>query len=108
MFRYILNYIRDESRDIRDRLYVLFTSIGLIALVLVFFTGLFAGEQIRDMVAIALGFVFFLWIFIRSLKKNRIRQASNIMAFVIVFGILPFTFFTGGGIIAACRSGFSL
>ena len=89
--------IDDERRDIRERLYILFTIVGVATLLIISIVGLFIGEHITDLLAMFGGTVLFFLIFLYSVKRNRIRQATNLMAAVIVFVVLPFTFFTGGG-----------
>lgn len=98
-FRKVIDAIQDKKRDIQERLLLLISVIALIALFTVFIGGLFLGENPAGEVVIGAGFILFLLIIYLSMKYNRLRLGAAVSCSVIIFVILPLTFFTSGGIL---------
>ena len=87
-----------SERDIRERIYILLTIVANVAMVLAFLCGLIFGETMADVIGLGLAAVFFMVVNVLSIHFNKIELGASIIAAVIVFVILPFIFFTGGGI----------
>ncbi len=102
MIRRWLHIIKDKDRDIRERLFVLLSSIALIALLLVIIIGFVLGESPTDLLILSLFFVFCTGIVVWSIFLDMIQIGSCIVAAVATIILLPFTYFTGGGIRGGC------
>ncbi len=94
----IIAAVRDESRPVQERLFILLASLALTAIAAVAIVGLFIGETIPDIIMLASGFFIFLILVIYAVKKKKISLVANIIAAIIIFLLMPLTFFTGGGI----------
>ena len=94
----ILQAIRDEKRSVHERLFILLATNALIALLLVLVIVIVMGSDLLLIAAIASAFILFLSLVVFGVKKHRVNLTAWIIAFVLIFGILPLTFFTGGGI----------
>ncbi|MBQ7564188.1 MAG: DegV family EDD domain-containing protein [Lachnospiraceae bacterium] len=97
-FRKVLDTIADTKRDIQERLLLLISLIALVALFTVFVGGLFLGENAASEIVIGIGFLVFLLIIYFSVRYNRLRLGAAVSALVIIFAVLPLTFFTSGGV----------
>ncbi|MBO6215360.1 MAG: DegV family EDD domain-containing protein [Lachnospiraceae bacterium] len=96
--RSIIRHFTDENRDVRDRLFYLFTMIALVALFAAFVMGLFLEESMEDVLILGQALVLFTVFFIVALVTDKTRLLSEISAFVITFIVMPVSFFTGGGV----------
>ncbi len=94
------SYLDDSSIPIRDRTYVLFSLTYFGAMIASAIVGIFLQESVSSTLSsfgiIIVSTVFLLWI----VKKNKIRAAKLIIAFLMVFFFQPVMFFTKGGLSA--------
>ncbi|MCR4655449.1 MAG: DegV family EDD domain-containing protein [Lachnospiraceae bacterium] len=94
----LLGVVNDKNKDIQERLLMLVTLIAIVALIAVFIGGLFVGETVGGEIVIGLAIVVFGLIIYFSARHNKLRTGANISSLMIVFLVIPFTFFTSGGI----------
>ncbi|HAG69401.1 MAG TPA: fatty acid-binding protein DegV, partial [Lachnospiraceae bacterium] len=97
--RDLFGIVNDKKRDIQERLMLLTTLIALVALFAVFIGGFFVGETLGGEIVIGSAIVIFALIVYFSARYNKLRLGANICSVIIVFAVIPFTFFTSGGII---------
>ena len=95
----LLGIVNDKKRDIQERLLLLTALIALIALFAVFVGGFFVGENLGGQIVIGAAIIVFAFIIYLSARFNRLRLGADICAFIIVFLVIPFTFFSSGGIV---------
>lgn len=98
MVKTLISAIKDRKRDIHDRLFMLLAAIALIALYLAVIIGIFLGENVADLILLLSGGTFSLLLFAVLFKFDKVRIAANIIGSLLVFAIMPLTFFTSGGI----------
>ncbi len=99
IIRDMIKLVQDEEHDIQERLLVLITLIAFIALFIVFLGGIFVGENIGGQIVVGAALIAFGLIIYFSLKKNAFRLGAILCSFIIVFIIMPLTFFTSGGVL---------
>ncbi len=95
--RKFLRMIWDEKRPVRERSFILLTGVALIALFLSFVGGFVIGESPADILVLGVGFIVFASLTYGALKFKMLESASVFASFLIIFGLLPLTFITGGG-----------
>ena len=61
-------------------------------------SGVVAGENGKNLIAMTLAFVLFLGIVYFTIRFQKIQLGAVIIAFLIIFFVLPFNFLTSGGI----------
>ena len=88
----------DNNRPINERLFVRMATIALDALFLSAIAGIFIGENERDIIVLFASFLIYIPIYVLSIRYNKINTAANVTAILIVFFLLPLTFFMGGGV----------
>ncbi len=98
MIKKCLKIIIDKDRDIRERLFVLLAYMALMALLAVIVVGIVIGESTADILLLTMFFVFCLGIVSGSVYLDIIQIGACIIATVATVILLPFAYFTGGGI----------
>lgn len=88
----------DNNRSINERLFVRMATLALDALFILTISGMIIGENKTDIIVLICSFLGFLPIYILSVIYNKLSFAANLTAFLIIFVLLPLTFFMGGGI----------
>ncbi len=96
--RDLLGIANDKKRDIQERLILMVSLIAVVALFIVFVGGFFLGETAGGEIVIGASLACFSLVIFLSAKYNKLRLGADICAFVIAFMVVPFTFFTSGGI----------
>ena len=94
----MIEAIRDCSRTRQERMYRLLVMLGLIGLAAGIIAGAVAGENINNLIAMTLAFVFIFGTVYFSIRYHRIQLGAVIIATLIIYFVLPFNFLTGGGI----------
>ena len=93
----IRKYIFDPTVDIRDRAFMLFSILVLIALFAAIPCGLIMKEPLSATLSTLVGAILFsLYVYI-AFRKCRIARARVVLSVVVVFVFLPMMFFTNGG-----------
>lgn len=96
----LIRSIKDRDLDLQERLFRLLGSIGLCGLAAGIIYSIVIGEHFKGIIMLAIAFMFFVSVFWFSLKFHQIQLGATIVAFVIIFVLLPFTFLTSGGMYA--------
>ena len=94
----ILGAIRDHNLDMQERLFRLLLTIGLTGLAIGILGGTLAGESIENIVSMTIAFVVIFMITVAAVKTRRIQLGASIIGAIVVYGVLPYNFFTTGGI----------
>ena len=96
---YQLNrYIYDETVNIRDRAFIVFSVTVLFALFIAVPCGIIMHEPIMATVATFVGAVVFALYVGICVKLRRINRARIAISIILVFIFLPVMFFTNGGV----------
>lgn len=92
------DYLFDSSINIKERTFMMFSIVVLIALFLAIPSGLIMREPVTATVSTIIGTVFFSVYVFFSFTKNRISQAKIVISIILIFVFLPVMFFTNGGV----------
>ena len=90
--------ITDHNLDMQERVFRLIMTLGLIGLAIGIISGIIAGENLFNTVAIIIGFVILFFVTVFSVRKHHIQTGAVIVSAVIMYVVLPYNFFTTGGI----------
>ncbi|MDY5576035.1 MAG: DegV family protein [Lachnospiraceae bacterium] len=90
--------IGDCNRSRQERMYRLMVMLGLIGLAVGILSGALAGENISNLVAISIAFIVLSGITYFTIRFHKIQLGAVLIAFSIIFIVLPFNFLTSGGI----------
>ncbi len=93
----VKNYVYDTSVSIKDRTFVIFSMLMLLALLAAVPCGLIMHEPISATLSTLAGFILFSLYVIYAFLNDRIEQAKDVISVVVVFIFLPVMFFTNGG-----------
>ncbi len=92
------DYIYDSSIPVKDRSFMLFSTVVLFALFTAIPTGLIMREPLFATIATALGAVIFTVFVIIAYRKRVIDKARLYISVILIFVFLPAMFFTNGGV----------
>ncbi|MCR5121170.1 MAG: DegV family EDD domain-containing protein [Ruminococcus sp.] len=90
--------IRDENRPMQERLFMLLGSLALAAMAAIVVIGLITGDDPVDLMTISACFAVFLILMLIAGKTKKYGPVSVIVSFILIFVLMPVTFFSGGGI----------
>ncbi len=96
--RNLIRMIRDEKRPMKERMFLLLSSVALTAILFTIVAGIIIGERIEDITILSVGFILFLVLTVVAVKSKKLDVVSVISSLYIILALLPPTFFTGGGI----------
>ncbi len=98
VFENIRRVLYTDEYDFQEKLFVLLTTIAEIVVLLVFLFDIMLKENPTEIAV--LGFAAFMSpiISIIALKKHKIKISASIICFLVIFLIMPVTFFCGGGL----------
>lgn len=94
----MLQAIMDCNRSRQERMFRLLVMIGLIGLAAGIVSGVVAGENIKNLLAMIFAFVLIFGITYFTINYHKIQLGAAIIAFLIIYFVLPFNFLTSGGI----------
>lgn len=94
----ILGFIGDPSRNFKDRVFMVFTMVTDLVILLAAIGDIILGESIVEIVSLLLLVVITPIGTLISIKRDRVAIAVRIIVVLIVFVMLPIVFFFGGGI----------
>ena len=92
------SYIYDQSIDIKDRSFMVFSITVLAALFAAIPCGLIMREPLMATLSTVAGTIFFTIYLVISVNTNTIKQARIVISVILVFAFLPGMFFTNGGV----------
>lgn len=94
----LIQAIGDGSRSRQERMYLLLVTLGLLGLAAGIVSGALAGENIDNLLAMVMGFAVIFGIVFFTIRYRKIQLGAVIIAFLIIYFVLPFNFLTSGGI----------
>ena len=94
----LIRAIRDENRSVHERMFILLASIALTAMFIVFIVEIFIDNSMKTALMVGIAFIVFLPIVFFGIKSGKFNIAAGIVALMVILGLLPMTFFYGGGI----------
>ena len=94
----MIQAIMDHNLDMQERLFRLLLSIGLSGLAVGIVGGMIAGESVANIVSMMIAFLIILLITVFSIKTHRIQIGAVLIGAIIIYIVLPYNFFTTGGI----------
>ena len=92
------NYLFDDSVNIKDRSFIVFSVTVLFALFIAIPCGIIMQEPFMATISTFIGAVLFTLYVGISVKLKRLDQARITISIVLVFVFLPAMFFTNGGV----------
>ncbi|MBO4338037.1 MAG: response regulator, partial [Lachnospiraceae bacterium] len=94
----LAGFIMDDTRPMRDRLFMLLVVSSISTMAVMFFVGIVIGESATDLITLGAGVVLFFIMSVIALKYNLIKILTPVAALILILIVMPVTFFTGGGI----------
>ncbi len=88
----------DENMSRQERLFRSLVMMGLGGILIAIIAGIFAGENLENLLFMSGVFVVLTGITIFSIRFRKIQQGAALAAALIIYVVLPLNFFTGGGI----------
>lgn len=93
----IAAFIRDPEQNFEERLFVLLPMLSEVGLFIVFVGDIICGEHILEILTLLGTLISNPIIVYVCLKWHKVELGSRIIAFLVVFVIMPVVFFFGGG-----------
>ncbi len=93
-----ISAIWDCNRSRQERMFRLLVMLGLIGLMAGTVAGVPAGGKISNLIVMMVVFVIVLGIVYYAIHYQKIQRGAVMIAFLIIYFVLPFNFLTGGGI----------
>ena len=93
-----LGSIRDRSLNLQERLFRLLVMIGLFGLAVEIIDGIMTGDDIMSTILLSITLVLFLCIYFFATHFHKIQLGAVIIAFALIFAVLPYVFLTSGAI----------
>lgn len=94
----LIQAIGDCKKSRQERMFILLVMLGLIGLAAGIVSGLVSGENINNVVVMILAFALLFFITYFTIRFQKIQLGAVIIAFLIIYFVLPYNFLTGGGI----------
>ncbi|MCR5701665.1 MAG: DegV family EDD domain-containing protein [Lachnospiraceae bacterium] len=98
LLRRLKNRIIESDLELHDKLFVLLSGVALLALIIIFFVGIIIGETGTDLLMLGGAILIAGLLSMFAIVKRKIGIMAGLFSFIIVFFLLPVTFFTGGAI----------
>ena len=98
LIKKMVDAIRDPERDFQERIFLIYSVISEIAVLVALAGDLFIGENIGEVITLVAVLVTVAVLTVWGLLKNRIRVASLTLLLGTIFLVLPALFFFGGGV----------
>lgn len=98
----------EPSLSLQERMFRLLMSMGLLALAIGIITGILNGEDALSTLSLCAAFVLFGSITFVSIRYHKIQFGAVVTGVLILFIVMPFNFFTTGGIYGGASSWFLL
>ncbi len=98
LLRKFARLVQGDKYDFRDRQFIMLTGMIEVALFIVLVADIILGENIVEIMVIAVGFVAAPIYNYYLIRAGKIRFCRVIVVVAAIFVILPVTFFFGGGV----------
>ncbi len=93
-----LALLNDDSSPVRDRIFILLASVSLIGLLVLTVNGFIIGESAASLIIMTVCFFLFLGLTVFGVKYRYLNIMAPLMAIITSCVLVPFIFFTGGGV----------
>lgn len=93
-----LNNLQDSNIPQRERMYRLMTTVGLFALFVAFCAGMFLESNLVAPLLILTAWMLLFLLVRYTIRANRISLGIMLIATLLLFLLIPLSFFTGGGL----------
>ncbi|MCR4923032.1 MAG: DegV family EDD domain-containing protein [Lachnospiraceae bacterium] len=97
-FNYLNEVIKDHNMNLSDRVFIIFTAISELSLILALLGDIIFKEDIHEIIVLFILTLFIPLIVITGLKRGNMRLTIAILVSGLVFIIIPVIFFFGGGL----------
>ena len=97
VIRKFIDYLLNPDVDFQTRIFALLTAIGIVGETIVLIGDVSFGENITEIIILAVSVALVPVICIISIRFDRVRTGTMIIVIGIIFVILPVSFFFGGG-----------
>ena len=90
--------VNPKELPVQERLFRMIMSVGLVGLALGIVNGIISGEDIANTMTLVAAFIFLAAITFLSIYFKKIQFGAILTGALILFIVMPFNFFTTGGI----------
>lgn len=94
----MMQAVMDHNLDIQERLFRLILMIGLTGMAIATIAGIIAGESLVNVLMITGAFFLILIITVFTVKTHRIQIGAVLIGAIVIYIVIPYNFFTTGGI----------
>ncbi len=98
MNKAIRKLLSEDKKSLEERLFVLTIATSAFSLAVIFVSSALAGITVIDIAVIAIGTLLMTFTIYRTLKSKRLKLGGAVISTIVIFILLPYTFFTGGAI----------
>ena len=98
LYKKIRKMILESDLNLENKLFALLSGVAIVSMVVIFFVGIGIGESFTDLLMLGGAIIIAGLLFAFAILKGKISIMAGVFSFIIVFFLLPVTFFTGGGI----------
>ena len=95
--RFIRNIISDPSRNLQERVFIMFTFASIVVCALAFLGDVLYADSIVEILTLLFTTVTVPFITLFSVRYGKAKEATIFISFALIFIILPVVFFFGGG-----------
>ena len=99
LYKKIRKIILESEMKLEDKLFILLSGVALLSMITIFFVGIAIGESFTDLLMVGGAVVIAGLLSVFAILKRKISIMATVFSFLLVFFLLPVTFFTGGGIL---------
>ncbi len=97
-FKDVIYAIKDPKRDFQERVFILFTIISDIAVIIALIGDLIMGEDFKEIIVLVATIIGVPIITFTCMYKKRMKFAMRFIVITLVVVILPTLYFFGGGL----------
>ncbi len=94
----LMELIYDEERPVQERLFVLFVAIMSVSFAIIVISNILTGADLRDVLVLIAILLLIIIAASVSIRKQRIRTGACVIAALMTVILLPYAFFSEGGI----------
>ncbi|MBP5609053.1 MAG: hypothetical protein J6X66_12420, partial [Lachnospiraceae bacterium] len=95
--RKFISMMMDHAVPLQDRMFILVNLLTAIAVFVVMVGDIIIGEDKREIIGLALALVFAPLVAVISARIGKKNAGIVVQVLFIIFGVMPLTFFYGGG-----------
>ncbi len=96
--RDIKAFLKDQKNDVEEKLFLLLAIVALFGLIVATISGIIVGEDMVTALFNGGSFVVFFIMLVVGFKTRRLKLTANIVSFILIWIVLPVTFYTSGGV----------